>query len=317
MIPETLPEWLFSPLARRLAVALVGLAVIWLAARLVRRSLGRWIQDPSSRYRARKAVNVVALLAAALFVASLLLQRLGGLGVALGVAGAGLAFALQEPLLSIAGWIALSFGGYYRTGDRVRVGGVTGDVIDVSVLRTTLFEVGDWVGGDLYNGRVVRVANSAVLRQPVYNYSGDFPFLWDEVTVPIRHGSDRDRAREILRSAVEATVGDYAEEVRSTWRSLARKYLLREPDVAPKVGLRADENWLTYTVRYAVDHRRRGAVKDELWRKILTAIEESGDAVRIATAAQEVTVAPGSELRITRNEGGTGRPAGGAEADGA
>lgn len=300
MIPEALPPWLVSPTAYRVAVALVGLALIWIAVRLLRRSLNRWIVDPEPRYRARKALNFVAVVAAFLFVASLLLQRLSGLGITLGIAGAGLAFALQEAILSVAGWMALSFGGYYRTGDRVRVGGVTGDVIYVSVLRTTLFEVGEWVAGDRYNGRVVRVANSAVLREPVYNYSGDFPFLWDEITVPIRHGSDREQAREMLQEAVEATVGSYVAEAQSTWRKLTRKYMLREADVSPRVSMRADENWLVYAVRYAVDHRRRGIVKDELWRRILTAIEESDDAVRLATTSQEISVHPDSELRVRR-----------------
>lgn len=302
-MPESLPPWLVSPAAQRVLVGVVGLLLIWLTARLVRRSLGRWIQDAASRYRARKAVNFAAMVAALLFLASLLLQRVGGLGVTLGVAGAGLAFALQEAILSVAGWLALSFGGYYRTGHRVRVGGVTGDVIDVSVLRTTLFEVGDWVGDDHYNGRVVRVANAAVLREPVYNFSGDFPFLWDEISVPIRHGSDRERTRELLRSAVEETVGDYVPEARATWKRLTRKFMLREADVEPKVRLRADENWLTFTVRYAVDHRRRGAVRDELWRRFLDAIEATDGAVRLAVTSQEIGFDPEAELRVRRPEG--------------
>lgn len=297
---DTLPPWLVSPTAQRAAVAVAGLLVIWVLARLARRSLGRWIADPASRYRARKILNFLAVLVAFLFVASLLLQRLTGLGVAVGIAGAGLAFALQEAILSVAGWIAVSLGGYYRTGDRVKVGGITGDVIDVSILRTTLFEVGEWVGGDLYNGRVVRVANSAILREPVYNYSGDFPFLWDEITVPIRHGSDRERARELLEEAVVSTVGDYVAEAQGTWRKLTRKYMLREANVAPRVRLAADENWLTFTVRYAVDHRRRGTVRDELWTRILDAIDAEGDAVRLAVTSQEIALGPDAELRVRR-----------------
>lgn len=297
---DSLPPWLLSPAARRMAVAVVGIVVIWILARVIRRSLGRWITDPAARYRARKVVNFVAVVGALLFVASLLLQRLTGLGVAVGIAGAGLAFALQEAILSVAGWVALSLGGYYRTGDRVKVGGITGDVIDVSILRTTLFEVGDWVRGDLYNGRVVRVANSAVMREPVFNYSGDFPFLWDEVTVPIRHGSDRGRARSLLEDAVQATVGDYVPEAQGTWRRLTRKYMLREADVSPKVRLDADENWLTYTVRYAVDHRRRGTVKDALWRRILDAMDASDGAVRLAVASQEIAFSPDAEVGVRR-----------------
>ena len=50
-------------------------------------------------------------------------------GVFLGVAGAGVAFALQEVIASLAGWLAILGGGFYRTGDRVMLGGIKGDVI--------------------------------------------------------------------------------------------------------------------------------------------------------------------------------------------
>ncbi len=100
-----------------------------------------------------------------------------GLSVALGVPGAGIAFALQEVIASVASWVAVSFGNFYSPGDRVQLGGIKGDVIDVGVLRTTLMEMGEWVNGDLYNGRIVRVANSFVFKEPVYNYSADFPFF--------------------------------------------------------------------------------------------------------------------------------------------
>ena len=301
-LSEVLPPWLPPTLVTRALVALAGVAVIWTAARLLRRSLARWIGDARARYRARKAVNVLALLAGLLFVAFVLLDRLTGLGVALGVTGAAVAFALQQPLLSVAGWFAIALGGYYRTGDRVRVGGVTGDVIDVTLLRTTLFEVGGDGEGGTYSGRVARVANGAVLREPVYNYSGDFPFLFDTIRVPIRHGSDHGRAREILEEAVEAAVGDYVPEAQSTWGRLRRKFMLAEANVEPTVRLTADENWLTYTVRYAVDYRRRTAVRDELWRRVLESVDEAED-VRIAVAAQEITVTPDSEVRVRRGDG--------------
>lgn len=314
ILTEVLPPWLPPALVTRTLIALGGAAVIWLLARLLRRALSRWIQDGRARYRARKAVNVLGLAAGVLFVASVLLDRLTGFGVALGVTGAAVAFALQHPLLSLAGWIALSFGGYYRTGDRVRVGGITGDVIDVTPLRTTLFEVGG-AAGETYSGRVVRVANAAVLREPVYNYSGDFPFLWDTIEVPIRHGSDRERTRELLEEAVRETVGDYVPEAQAMWGRLRRKYVLAESSVEPGVRVTADQNWLTYTVRYAADYRKRLAVKDELWRRVLDAVDAADD-VRIATEAQEITVAPGSEVTVRREDAGGGEIGDGETAGG-
>ena len=126
---------------------------------------------------------------------------MGGLTVALGVAGAGIAFALQEVIASFAGWLAIMFGGFYKTGDRVQLGGIKGDVMDIGVLRTTIMETGQWVDGDLYNGRIVLITNSFVFKEPVFNYSGDFPFLWDEIKIPIQYGSNYDLATEIIQLA--------------------------------------------------------------------------------------------------------------------
>lgn len=75
-------------------------------------------------------------------------------------------------------------------------------MIDISILCTTLMEVGEWVSADLYTGRIVRIANSSVFKEPVFNYSGDFPFLWDEITVPVKYGSDWTMARAMLRRVV-------------------------------------------------------------------------------------------------------------------
>jgi small-conductance mechanosensitive channel len=301
-LQELLPPWLPPALAERILVGLVGVVAIWIAARLLRRSTSRWIGEPATQYRVRKVINIAAAGAAVLFIAFVVVDRLTGLGVTLGLVGAAVAFALQQPLLSLAGWLALAFGGYYRAGDRVEVGGVTGDVVDVSLLRTTLFEVGGASTAGGYTGRVVRVANSAVLTEPVYNHSGDFPFVWDAIDVPIRHGSDRAAAREALEAALRETVGEEAPEAGTTWRRLRRKYRLPEADVEPGVGLAADENWLTYRLRYVVDYRRRGAVKNALWRRVLDAVDAAED-VELAAASQEITVTPDSEVGVRTVDG--------------
>jgi small-conductance mechanosensitive channel len=74
-------------------------------------------------------------------------------------------------IISVAGWTAVSFGGFYKVGDRIQLGGIKGDVIDIGVLRTTIMQIGEWVDGDQYNGRIVRIANSIVFKEPVFNYS--------------------------------------------------------------------------------------------------------------------------------------------------
>lgn len=287
-----LKEWLFDANVGRLVATILGLAVIVALVRAAQRALARRIEDTDTRYRVRKGVQFAGYVAAFLFLAALFSDKLGGLTVAFGVAGAGIAFALQEVIASIAGWLALTFSNFYQPGDRVELGGIKGDVIDIGVLRTTLMEVGQWVDGDLYNGRIVRVANSFVFKAPVFNYSGDFPFLWDEITVPVRYGSDRAEAKAIIREVADQVVGEYSATAATAWRGMVKKYRIEDAMVTPMITLVANDNWLQYTLRYVVDYRRRRGVKDALFNGIMDRVDASGGRVQLASATFELVAAP-------------------------
>lgn len=242
-------EWLSDPVLGKIVAGLCAALVGVVAVRLVQRVATRYIANKNARYRARKAIGVIGYLTATLILAAVFSERLGRLTVVFGVAGAGIAFALQEVIASIAGWAAVSFGGFYKIGDRVQLGGIKGDVIDIGLLRTTLMEVGAWVDGDLYNGRVVRVANSFIFKEPVLNYSGDFPFLWDEITVPIRFGSDLPRAQAILEGAAQRITEGYQEEAGRIWKEIQLRFPLEDATTKTLVTLIFDHNWVTFTVR--------------------------------------------------------------------
>jgi small-conductance mechanosensitive channel len=298
---ENLQEFLSTAGAIRLFTAVGAVIVVLVVAQLLRKAIASQIGDVDVRYRARKFVSLLSYLAAILVFLSVFSDRLSGLSVAFGVAGAGIAFALQEVIASVAGWVAISVGGFYSTGDRVQLGGIKGDVIDISVLRTTLMEIGEWVAGDLYNGRIVRVANSFVFKEPVFNYSADFPFLWDEVTLPIRYGSDWKHAREMLRGVVKEVLAEYAEQVKESWQRVVRRYRVEEANVEPMITLRTTDNWIEFTVRYVVDYRRRRWMKDYLFTRILEEVDKSESRIRLASATFELV--EGSAMKIGLDRG--------------
>ena len=181
---EYLIQWINQPIIYKFITAIASLLIVFVVSRFIKASITQYVKNTDTRYRLRKFITFVSYVLVILLLTIIFSDRLGNLTVAMGVAGAGVAFALQEVIASFAGWFAITFAGFYKPGDRVQLGGIKGDVIDVSFLRTTLMEVGEWVGADLYSGRVVRVANSFVFKEPVFNYSGEFPFLWDEITIP-------------------------------------------------------------------------------------------------------------------------------------
>lgn len=281
-----------DPMMVKVTYLIIGLVAILLISRLIRRLTERVVTERSFKFQARKAINFLGYLAA-IFLAMMIFEvNLSGLGVAFGVAGAGIAFALQEVIASIAGYLAIHLANFYRVGDRVQLGGIKGDVIDISVLRTTIMEMGDWVKGDLYNGKMVRVANSFVFKEPVFNYSGDFPFLWDEMTIPIKTNSDHILMRKMLSEIMDEEVGTYAQEVTQSWKKMTNQYQIEKARLEPMVTMVFDENWITFTLRYVVDFKSRRGTKDRLYTRILDGINTSKGKIEVASAAYEITAFP-------------------------
>ena len=296
-------EWLSDPTVGKLIAAGFGLLLIFVINWLLQRAVAQRVSDATMRYRFRKATVLFGYLIAILVLAIIFSDRLGGLTVAFGVAGAGIAFALQEVIASFAGWIAISFGHFYAPGDRVQLGGIKGDVIDVGILRTTLMEVGEWVESDLYNGRIVRLANSFIFKEPVFNYSGDFPFLWDEIKLPVRYGSDWRYARQMIEAVVTEICGDYARRSQESWRQVVRKYALEDARVEPMVTLVATDNWLEFTARYIVDYRLRRVVKDRLFTRILEEVDRSENRIRLASTTLEIVNVPAFDVSLRDGSG--------------
>ncbi len=285
-----------DPTWGRLVVAIAGLLILFIINRLVKRTLVGNIKDNDARYKLKKTVTFVVYVAGILFISIVYSDKLSGVTVALGVAGAGIAFALQEVITSVAGWLAVSVGRFYRSGDRVQLGGIRGDVIDIGILRTTVMECGEWIRGDLYNGRVVRIANSFVFKEPVFNYSGEFPFLWDEITVPVRYGCDHKYVKGVLHSITVELLGEYAKEAKTAWKDLVARYRIENASVDPMVTIVANDNWIEYTIRYVVDYKKRRSTKDELFSRILDEVDKSEGKIRLASATFEIV--PTSELKI-------------------
>lgn len=290
-------------MVRKLVIVVIGAIVIITIKNLLRSRIGKYVKDRNNSYRSKKAVNITGYFLIVMFVLFVYIDDLQGISVFFGIAGAGVAFALQEVIVSIAGWIAILSSDIYKAGDRVLLGGIKGDVIDVGILRTTIMEMGSWSDGDRYNGRIVRIGNSFVFKEPVYNYSSDFPFLWDEIKIPIKYGSDYQIARTMLMEVAQEVVGTYAEEAATYWKEMVRKFLIEDATTHPMVTLVANDNWAEFTLRYVVDYKKRITTKDELFTRLLERIEKEGSSVALASATFHLVEIPSVEVQLKKEDG--------------
>jgi len=300
---DFLKEVISLSLVGKCIAAVVGILFIHATFRVLEQSLPRRFGRADARYKVRKFVVYCGYLAILLFLAILFEDRLGRLSFALGVAGAGVAVALQDVLASIAGAFSIGFSKLYTVGDRVQIGDTRGDVIDIGLLRTTLMETGNWVSKDLYNGRIARIPNSAILKGTVFNYSQGFRFIWDEIKVVLTATSDPQLARATLLRVAKEAIGEYLLEAQSSWRAISENYQSVNPPLEPTVLLVVNSGALEFTVSYVVDYTKRIAMQDQLFTKIAQEVAESDGRLQWATSAVAVITEPPTP------ESASGRPA--------
>ena len=219
-----------------------------------------------------------------------------------GLVGLAITIALQEVVLSFAGWLGIFCGGFYFFGDRIKLGNIVGDVIDIGFLRTTLIECGDWVDGDLYNGRIVRIANSFVFKEPVFNYNSNFNFLWDEIKLPLTHESDYEKAKDIIEKTIKKITEINDPSVGKEWQKITNKYFIESAKTKPQVHYSIDRNSIEFTIRYTVDYKKRRSTKNKVFKKILLELKRSGIKASIAKIPLEISPCSNSEeLKFIRD----------------
>src|SRR5208283_2847243 len=293
MMEDLIGRLVSLPLAVKLLAAVFGILVIHISFHLLEKKLPQHFSPGDARYRVRKFIVFLGYVFGILFMAVLFGDRLGRLGFALGIIGAGVAVALQEVIAGIAGWIAIGVGKLYAVGDRVQIGDTRGEVIDISPLRSTLMETGNGVSGDLYNGRIARIPNGAVIKGPTFNYSQGFRFVWYEVKVRFALDSDHVFARQMLLQIARQSVSDYVARTEQSWKHVTDDFrianLRREPTVTLVV---LDGAYLEFTVSYVVDYLQRTVMKDQLFTRILEEVSTNGSKVRWASSPGPATPAP-------------------------
>ena len=279
-------------LVEKCVAAIIGILIIHGGFHLLEQTLPRRFGRADARYKVRKFVVFTGYLAILLFLAILFEDRLGRLSFALGVAGAGVAVALQDLLASIAGAFSIGFSKLYVVGDRVQIGETRGDVIDIGLLRTTLMEVGSWVGRDLYSGRIVRIPNNAVLKGSVFNYSQGFRFIWDQIKVVFTITSDATLARATLLRVANEVIGEYLVDAQNSWNAVSDDYRTENPAHRAGRGARGDSRLvgiygqlrggLHQTNRNAGSpvHQNRGRSGQQQWPPAMEHLRESPSSTR-------------------------------------
>lgn len=233
------------------------------------------------------------------------------LGTVIGLATAGLAIAAQKAVTAFAGYLVIMRGRTFTVGDRIKMGGVRGDVIQLGFLQTRILEMGQpsdvsaqedpgmWVRARQFSGRVVTVTNDKVFDEPIYNYTGDFPFLWEELRIVIPYRAAGDEAEALLLNAVREATTPFVEEGERAREQLQARYGVPLEKHDPRVFWRLTDNGLELGARFVVPAHGVREIKDRISRHLVRGLEARG--IEIASATIELTRIP--PLEVTQPPG--------------
>jgi len=258
--------------------------LVLLAAKLLEIfAIGR-LRDTVTRYNLKRVLRLLAGLAVAGILVSVLFANWRAAIVSLGLVSLILGFALQTPISSLIGWIYILVRRPYRVGDRIKINDLRGDVIDVSYIDTTLWEFGgEYLSGDHPSGRVIKFPNSTVFNTAVINYSWPlFPYIWNEIKFNVAYESDLEFLTTTMQRIVEEELGESMMEKVVQYRELLARTPVDHLAVQekPAVYFRVSENtWLEAIVRYLVHPREAGGVKTRLVVKLLRELNRQPDRV--------------------------------------
>ena len=277
---------------------LIIILFVFFIINYLRKYLKKKIPNLTVRYKSQKGVEIIGYIVLLIIIIIYFTGTIKDFTVIIGLFTAGLAFTLQELILSIAGSVYIFIVKVYTPGDRIEINGIKGDVIDVDSIYTTMMEIGQWVNSDNYTGRIVKLSNAFVFKGPVYNYSQDFPFIWDEFNLPIRYGSNIDLAKSIIIKTATETLSEYTMNSKAQWNAVVNKYYIEDAQVDPTLAITLTDNWIQFNLRYIVDFKKRRLTKHVLHDKIRKEIEKTNDAVILASTTLEVIKIPDIKIDL-------------------
>jgi small-conductance mechanosensitive channel len=273
--------------------------------KLISHRIARNLNDVRTLFWSNQAINILFLLFFIIGFLSIWFDDPMRLTTAIGLVSAGLAFALQRVITAVAGYIIILRGKLFNVGDRISIGGVRGDVLRLNFTYTTVMEMGQphsvqmadpamWVEARQYTGRIVTITNDKIFDTPVYNYSREFPYIWEELHLMVSYENDLKLAEEIILNAANEHALRIAELSSNALKELERKYFVKAQQLSPRVYFRITDNWLEMTVQFITETHNIRDIKDKISRQIVSKFHLAG--IKIASTTIDIINLP--EIRL-------------------
>jgi len=292
-----------------LTLALIAGVIIvsWLLQTVMRLTL-RGNQEKRVSFWGRQIVRLLGIIVVILGILEIWHPDAKSAGGAIGLITAGVAVALQRVITSFAAYLIILRGKIFNVGDRITIGGVRGDVIALDFMQTTVMEIGEtpgeqgdapsvWITARQYTGRMIRVTNDKIFDSPVYNFTRVFPYLWEEMQLPISYKDNRREAERILLEVGHKHTDDVVREAKPHIEKLVKEFRLAStPEIEPHVYMRLTDNWVNFSMRFLVPIDGGRKIKDGISRDLIDRLDAAG--IGIASGTYEIVGMPKLEVQV-------------------
>jgi small-conductance mechanosensitive channel len=265
-----------AALAVRLGIVAGILAVVFVLAEVWRRAVLRYAHEPRRRYQLLLVRTIVVWTIVIAVVGLSFVSEISTFATFAGLLTAGLAVAMQSVLVSVVGYFFL-IGKYgIRVGDRIQIGSVVGEVIDLGLVRMHLMELNQQ--GPLGpTGRVVAFANLIVFQASggLFKQIPGVNLSWHETTLTLPAVSDYAALKERLLAAIRAVLSSYSEEIGRQTKEIARTTASTTVnDTAPQVQMHLSNGQMEALIRYPVHLQHAAEIDERVAQAVLKVIAE-------------------------------------------
>jgi len=264
----------FPSISYQIAATILVILGLWLLRLIAVRIINKNISDDKLQYKWRKNLTYVSGFLGLFIIGSIWSEGFKSFSTFLGLLSAGLAIALKDPVSDFAGWIFILWRKPFEVGDRIQIGDVKGDVIDVRLFKFTVLEIGNWVHADQSTGRVVHVSNHKIFTDSLANYTSDFEFIWNEIQVLITFESDWKLAKSILQEIADKHLKDFVDEAERQVKRATKSYLIHYRYLTPIVYTDVKDSGVNLTIRHLTNPRTRRKIGQAIWEDILDRFDE-------------------------------------------
>ncbi len=254
---------------------LAGIGLLWISDRLLERGVRRWYGGHGRIRTLQHLLRFGLVLVGLSWILILLFGKPTQIMTFLGLAGAGLTVALQTMILSLCGWFVLIGRRGITLGDWVEINGVNGEVVEITLLRTVIQEVGSGASAGHPTGRRVYFPNSYVFSGYYFNFSTRGQWLWDELQITLPPGADAQAAamglshmlEEITSTDTQAALGEWRQQRQEHPRAGGQKAEAAPPDTTAGVQIVPGSGGTVLRLRYVTTAGKRYQRREEIHRR--------------------------------------------------